>query len=43
SCDETKYWLEFAKDIDLLEFGQFEELFTKCERLSKMISSLLTP
>lgn len=41
SCDETKYWLELAKDTGLLGENSFMNLSEKYAELSKMIFSVL--
>ena len=41
SCDETKYWLEFAKAIGLLRQDDFETLFSCCEHISIVLTSIL--
>jgi len=41
SCDETKYWLVLAQHIGLMEERVFVELFSSCERLSKMLTGIL--
>ena len=42
NCDETKYWLQLAKDMGLLSKDSFECLQAKCGELGKMIFSILT-
>ncbi len=42
SCDETKYWLELARSIDLVDEATFDDLISKYERLSMMILRTLT-
>ncbi len=37
SCDETKYWVELAREIDLLDEPIFKELMDGYEELGKMI------
>ena len=41
SCDETKYWLQLAKDMGLLSNDSSERLQAKCSELGKMIFSIL--
>ncbi len=37
SCDETKYWVKLAREIDLLDDPKFKELMDGYERLGRMI------
>jgi len=41
SCDETKYWLELAQAIGLLNQDSFRALFGRCEHLSIVLTSTL--
>lgn len=42
SCDETKYWLELAKAMDLLQLESVEELLEDYGRLGRMIYGVLS-
>jgi four helix bundle protein len=41
SCDESKYWLEFGKDIGLVENKVFKELHSGYGRVSIALVSLI--
>jgi four helix bundle protein len=41
SCDETKYWLEVAKAIGLLDQEHFMAAFGRCEHVSIMLLAVL--
>lgn len=42
SCDETKYWLELAKDLELFDGQRLAELVIKYEQLGRMIFGILS-
>ncbi len=42
SCDETKYWLELAKAIDLIQPESVKELLEGYARLGRLIYSVLS-
>lgn len=42
SCDETKYWLELAKVMDLIQPKSVEELLEGYNRLGRMIYGVLS-
>ena len=37
SCDETKFWVELAREMGLLDEATFNEIIEGCERLSIII------
>ena len=41
SCEETRTWLDFAKDCDYLKDGQYEELRRQFDELSAMLYGLI--
>ncbi len=41
SCDETKYWLTLAKEIDLLDEAGLTESFGLCQEISRMLMKLI--
>ena len=42
SCDETKYWLELIKAIDLIQPESVEELLEGYTSLGRMIYGVLS-
>ena len=42
SCDETKYWLELAKAIDLIQPESVKELLKGYACLGRLIFSVLS-
>lgn len=41
SCEETKIWLDFAKDCGYLNSGEYENLLIKYKEVGAMLNSLL--
>ena len=40
SCDETKVWLDFAKDLGYASQSLYKELYQEYEEIGKMLYSL---
>ena len=41
SCEETKIWLDFAKDCQYIEIREYDKLMTKYNEVGAMLNSLM--
>lgn len=40
-CSETKYWIKLLYETDYLTKNEFDSLYSECEELYKLLSSIL--